>query len=445
MAKNDTSCYQIIEQYLTDRSTVNSYVDLIVDHIGQLCVVPAHKDGPQRGAQLGDLGIIEGAAIAVQSGRIAAIGPRDSIRERYVTDTSIDARGQLVTPGLVDPHTHLIWAGDRAEEFERRLLGATYQEIMLSGGGINHTVRKTRAASLLELVEQAKARLDRMLQHGTTTVECKTGYGLDRDTEISMLSAIALLDVEHPIDLVPTFLGAHAIPSEYVNNPDGYVELLIEQMIPAAASWQAEHWPGPLYCDVFCDNGYFTVEQTRRIFEAAQQAGMALRIHADEFATLGGTALAVEMGATSADHLLVTTPADAELLGQARTVAILLPATPFGLNIENTAPAKMLIEANAAVALATDCNPGTAWCESMQLVLALATRTLGLSPAQALAAATINAAFALDRGERIGSLETGKQADLVIWDAPDYRHLSYRFGANLAQTVIKNGQVVVGG
>src|SRR5262249_52017918 len=224
------------------------------------------------------------------------------------------------------------------------------------------------------------------------------------------------------IDLIPTFLGAHAIPPEYADDSDSYVELLVEKVIPAAAAWQAEHWPGLMYCDVFCEEGAFSLEQTQQVLEAGQMAGMPLRVHADEFASLGATALAVEMGARSVDHLLATTQEDVERLASSNTMAIFLPATPFGLGIENTAPAKQLVEAGGAIAIATDCNPGTAWCESMQMVLALATRALRLTPAEALAAATINAAYSVDRGERVGSVEAGKQADLVIWDVADYRH-----------------------
>jgi len=422
---------------------MNSYVDLIIDHIGQLCTIPAHDSEPQRGHRLGDLRLVENAAVVIQNERIMAIGPRENILASYNAADIIDAQGKVVTPGLIDPHTHLIWAGDRAEEFEQRLKGATYQAIMAAGGGINRTVQSTRAATLTDLIEQGKKRLDLMLRHGTTTAEVKTGYGLNPETEINMLNAIALLDMECEMEVVPTFLGAHAIPPEYASDPDAYVSLITERMIPMVAAWQAEHWPGPLYCDVFCETGAFTLDQTRRILEAAQVASLKLRVHADEFVSIGGTALAVEMGATSVDHLLATTPEDVKRIGNSNTIAILLPATPFGLGIPNTAPAKALIEANAIIALATDCNPGTAWCESMQMPLALATRTLGLTQAQALAAATINAAFAVDRGDVVGSIEVGKQADLVIWDVPDYRHLGYRFGANLAQTVIKKGKIVV--
>jgi imidazolonepropionase len=421
---------------------MTEHVNLIVDNVSQLCAIPAHNGGPQRGLALGDLGIIANAAIAIHDGRIVAAGLRESVLDSYKATYLLNAEGRIVTPGFVDPHTHLIWAGDRAEEFEKRLAGATYQEIMAAGGGINRTVRDTRAADLLDLVEQASLRLDRMLRYGTTTVECKTGYGLDLETEINMLNTIALLDTEHPIDLVPTFMGAHAIPPEYASKSDDFVALVVKEMIPVVAAWKGDHWPGSLYCDVFCDEGAFTLEQTRLILEAAREVGMPLRVHADEFAPLGATSLAVEMGATSVDHLLVTTPEDVALLGQSRTIATLLPATPFGLGIRNTAPALALLGAGAAIALATDCNPGTAWCENMQLVLALATRALRLTVAQALAAATINAAFAVDRGHEAGSIEVGKRADLVIWDVPDYRHLGYRFGSNLVYSVIKNGTAI---
>lgn len=404
--------------------------------------MPAHNGGPQRGQNLGDLGLIRMAALAIRDGRIVAAGPRAEIIPAYEARLTVSAGGRVVTPGLVDSHTHLVWAGDRAEEFEQRINGATYTQIMAAGGGINRTVRETRAAGLSALVDQTAARLSRALTHGTTTLECKTGYGLDWHTEIDLLNAIALLDSEQPVDLVPTFLGAHAIPPEYADWPDEYVAFIIQQMLPAVCQWRDEHWPGALYCDAFCDVGAFTLDQTRKILEAARECGFPLRLHADEFESLGGVALAVELGATTVDHLLVTMPDDVALLGQSDTMAVLLPATPFGLGIANSAPAKSLLRAGAAIALASDCNPGTAWCENLQMAQALATRNLGLSPAQALAAVTINGAFAVGRGDRIGSLEPGKRADLVIWDTDDYRHLSYRFGINLVDRVFKGGVAV---
>lgn len=417
-------------------------VDLIIYNARQLCTMPLQDNGPQRGHQLGDVGMIEDGAIAIHDGEIAAIGTSDEICHSYYSATVLDVTNLVVTPGLIDPHTHAVWAGDRAAEFERRIAGVTYQQLMAEGGGINSTVRQTRAADLATLVDQTKPRLERMMQHGTTTVECKTGYGLETHTELNMLNAIAILDAELPLDLIPTFLGAHAVPPEYKNDPDVYVDLLVQEMIPAVATWKAEHWPGMLFCDVFCENGAFSVEQSRRILEAGQMAGLGLKIHSDEFESLGGTRLAIELGAASADHLVATSDEEIALLGQSNTVAVSLPCTPFGLGHHHYSRAKDMLDAGVAVAIATDCNPGTAWCESMQFAMALATRYLRLTPAQALVCATVNAAFAIGRGGEVGTLGVGKPADLVIWEIDDYRHLGYRFGSNLAKTVIKRGRVV---
>ncbi|MBI5931200.1 MAG: imidazolonepropionase [Chloroflexi bacterium] len=417
-------------------------VDLIIYNAHQLCTMPTHDNGPQRGHRLGDVGLIEDGAVAIHDGIIEAIGTSDEICGTYYSTTVLDVTNLVMTPGLVDPHTHAIWAGDRAAEFERRIAGATYQELMAEGGGINSTVRQTRAADLATLVDQAKPRLERMMQNGTTTVECKTGYGLETHTELNMLNAIAILDAEMPLDLVPTFLGAHAVPPEYKRDPDVYVDLLVQEMIPAVAAWKAEHWPDELFCDVFCEDGAFSVEQSRRILEAGQLGGLGLKIHSDEFEALGGTRLAVELGTTSADHLVATSDEEITLLGQSNTIAVSLPCTPFGLGHHHYSRAKAMLEAGAALAIATDCNPGTAWCESMQFSMALATRYLRLTPAQALACATVNAAFAIGRGGKIGTVAVGKPADLVVWEIDDYRHLGYRFGSNLAKTVVKHGKIV---
>jgi len=420
---------------------MSEQIDLLIYNIGQLCTIPAHDNRPQRGYNLGDLGLLTEAGIAIHQGVIVDVGSSNALCEAYTAASMINAGGRLATPGLIDSHTHLVWAGDRADEFEQRLAGATYQEIMEAGGGINRTVRATRAAKLNTLIEQAKARLNRMLAHGSTTVECKTGYGLNTASEIMMLNAIALLDMEHPIDVIPTFLGAHAIPPEFAHDPDAYVDLVIQEMLPAVVAWRDEHWPDILFCDVFCEVGAFNLEQTRRILEAAQAYGLELKVHVDEFETLGGARLAAEMGAISIEHVVKTPDEDIQAVAQSDTIAVALPPTPFGLAHTVYTPAARFLEAGAALAIATDCNPGTAWNENMQLVMALATRYMGLTPAQALAAATINAAFAVCRGEQVGSLEVGKLGDLVIWDVPSYQHLSYRFGSNMAHTVIKHGRV----
>ncbi len=420
-------------------------IDMLIHSAAQVCVVPAvsaagnHR--PQRGKALGDLGLILDGAVAVHQGRILETGPSAALQKRYQAAVVIDAAGSCVLPGFVDPHTHIPWMGDRANEFEQRLAGATYMEIMAAGGGIMSTVNRTRQASLEELVADNLPRLRRMLAYGTTSAEAKTGYGLDQATELKQLAAMAALNAQQPIELSLTFLPAHAVPTEYRGRTDEYVDLIIHQMLPAAAAWSAGQQI-TLFCDVFCEEEVFDVSQTRRILSAAQELGFHLKIHADEFVGLGGTALAVEMGAVSADHLVRTPAGDITALGRSDTIAVGLPGTPFGLAEQEYTPAAAILDAGGALALATDCNPGTCWCESMQMVIALACRYMRLTQAQAVAAATLNAAFAIGRGEEIGSLDAGKQADILILNTPDYRHLGYRFGTNLVQTVIKRGQVV---
>ncbi|HOU12706.1 MAG TPA: imidazolonepropionase [Anaerolineae bacterium] len=417
--------------------------DLLIHSARQLCVVPPHAHGPQRGAHLGDLGLLEDGALAIADGRVIAVGPTRELAARFHAAREIDARGKVVCPGFVDPHTHLVWMGDRAAEFEQRIAGATYMEIMAAGGGIMSTVRATRDASVDDLVAAMRPRLDRMLAHGATTVEVKTGYGLETDAELRQLEAIVALDRSHPATLVPTFLGAHAVPAEYKGRSDAYVDLVIHEMLPAVAEKSRalglERLP---FCDVFCEDGAFDLAQSRRILEAARALGFPLKIHVDEFAALGGTRLAAELGATSADHLVTTPPEDIIALGASETVAVSLPSTPFGLGHHDYTPARALLEAGAVLALATDCNPGTAWNESLPFVIALACRYLRLTPAQALVAVTLNAACALGLGDQVGSLAPGYAADAVILDAPDYRHLGYRFGVDPVALVIKRGEVV---
>ncbi|HSD84855.1 MAG TPA: imidazolonepropionase, partial [Anaerolineae bacterium] len=400
--------------------------DLLITHASQLLTIPAHDHGPQRGDRLGDLAIIADGALAISNGAIVALGPTVDLAARYPAAPIIDAGGRVVMPGFVDPHTHVVFAGDRANEFERRIAGATYMEIMNAGGGIMSTVRATRAASVEELVDQTRARLDRMLAHGTTTAEAKTGYGLETAAELKMLDAIARLDAQHPIDLVPTFLGAHAIPAEYQGRADAYTDLVVEEMLPALAHQRPTAAGQPIFVDVFCENGAFTLAQSRRILEKAQALGFALKIHVDEFEPLGGTRLGVELGAISVDHVVTTPAEEIELLGRSNTIAVSLPGTPFGLAQRGYTPAKSILAAGGALALATDINPGTTWNESLQLIVALACRYLPLTQAQALAAATINAAYAIGRGDAIGSLEIGKQADVLIMDVNDYRSIGYR-------------------
>lgn len=401
--------------------------------------------GPQRGHVLGTLGIIEDGALLFRDDKIIATGQTSDLLAAYPSEPRLDASGQVVLPGFVDPHTHIVWAGDRAAEFEMKMAGAEYLDILAAGGGILSTVRKTRLASVEQLMEETRPRLVRMFAHGTTTAEAKTGYGLESEAELRMLQTILALDAAGPLELVPTFLGAHAIPPEYKNNPQAYTDLLCAEMLPFIRQW----WAGQPstakrklpFVDVFCENKAFDLAQSRQILAKAKDLGFPLKIHADEFDNLGGASLAVALGASSADHLVKTSTADIAALGRSDTVAVSLPCTPFGLAEKEYTPAQKIIAADGLLALATDCNPGTAWNESMQFVIALACRAMKLTPAQAIAAATINAAHAVRRAEKIGSLEPGKQADILFLSVPDYRFLGYRFGTNLVQTVIKRGQV----
>lgn len=420
-------------------------VDLLVHSARQLATC-ASPDGPKRRAAMRDVGLIEDGAVAIHDGLIVAVGPSRELRSRYDAALAIDASGKLVCPGFVDPHTHVVYCGDRIDEFEQRVAGATYLEIMAAGGGIASTTRATREASVEQLIAETSRRLDSMLALGTTTVEAKTGYGLDIATELKQLDAIAALDRGHPIELVPTFLGAHALPPEYAGRPDAYVALVIEAMLPAAAAWyRGSHFRRaavPLHVDVFCERSAFDVEQSRRVLEAGIGYGLPVKAHVDEFTALGGLELALELNATSVDHLDVTAPAGIARLAASATVGVLIPAVPFNLGATRFADARAFVDAGAAIALTTDMNPGSAPCPSLPLVMAIACRYQHLVPAEALNAVTINAAHAAGLGRRLGSLERGKQADLLLVDAPDYRHLAYQLGGNLVAQVIKRGQVV---
>jgi imidazolonepropionase len=399
---------------------------------------------PQRGKELGQLGILRDGAVLIKDGLIEAVGVSGELLAKYPDEERIDAAGAVVMPGFVDPHTHLLWVGDRAAEFEMRLQGRTYLEILAAGGGILSTVNQTRQASIQTLMEETRPRLAEMLTHGTTTAEAKTGYGLQTDAELRMLQALLLLDAEGPLEIAPTFLGAHAIPPEYHNDPEGYTFLLCTEMLPTVRGWWETHLPTrPLpFVDVFCETGAFNLSQTRRILEAARSMGFPLKVHADEFDNLGGASLAAELGAVSADHLVKTSPADISALGRSNTAAIALPCTPFGLAEREYTPARAILEAGGLLALATDLNPGTAWGGDMQLTIALACRYMRLTPAEAIVAATLNAAAAINRADTIGSIEPGKQADLLILNVADYRHLGYRFGTNLVRAVIKRGKLL---
>jgi imidazolonepropionase len=386
-------------------------------------------------AQLFGSDLSDGALVS-RDGRIDWVGPTADLPPLSPDAEVIDATGQVVLPGFVDSHTHLIFAGSREDEFEQRLRGLTYQEIAERGGGINATVRRVRAASKEELKALARPRLRRLLQHGVTTVEVKSGYGLTTADEVKCLEAVAELNAEGPAELVPTFLGAHAVPPEYRSDRDGYLRLLLDEMLPEVARGRLAE-----FCDVFCEAGVFSVEESRRILTRARDLGFRLKLHADELTPLGGAELAAGMGAVSADHLLCVTDAGIDALARSGTVATLLPGTAFFLGVAY-APARRLIERGVTVALASDCNPGTCPTENLPLVGAMACTQMKMLPAEVVNALTLNAAAALGRADRIGSLEPGKQADLIVCDVPDYRHLFYHFGINPVRRVIKRGRVV---
>jgi imidazolonepropionase len=417
--------------------------DLVVINAGQLVTAAGYSGRPKRGSELAELGIITDGAVAVKEGLITAVGATAAVMEQVEAAegaTLIDAGGKVVLPGLVDPHTHLIFAGSREDEFEMKIKGAAYLDILAKGGGILSTVRSTRAAGEAELVRVGKKYLAEMLFQGTTTAEVKSGYGLNLSDELKQLRAIRTLQKTQPVELVPTFLGAHAIPVEYRGDPDAFVELVIREMLPAVErAGLAE------CCDVFCEEGVFTVEQSHRILQAARTLGFKLKLHADEIVPLGGAELAAELEALSADHLVAITGKGIEKLAASKTVAVLLPATTFCLMGTKYAPAREMIAAGVAVALAGDFNPGSSPVNSLPVVMGIACRQLKMTPAEAISAVTINAAHAIGRASELGSIEVGKKADLVIFDAADYRSIAYRFGTNLVEKVIKSGRPVVGG
>jgi imidazolonepropionase len=399
-----------------------------------------HGSAPRRGAAQRDAGLLEDAAIASADGVIVAVGPTAEVRQAVhlsAGSTVVDASGSTVVPGFVDPHTHLVFGGDRRDELQRRLAGATYAEIAAQGGGIVKTVRETRGASEEQLVAAALPRLAAMLRCGTTTVEIKSGYGLDLETELRMLRAIRTLSARQPIEISPTFMGAHEVPIEYRARRDDYVRLVVEEMIPAVAAEQLAEW-----CDVFCEQGVFTPAEARTILDAGVRHGLAPRLHADELALSGGSALAAHIGAQSADHLIYVDATHARLLAEGGVVATLLPAAAFFLKLGRFAPARLLMDAGVPVALATDLNPGGGFSPSMPFVMTMAAFAMNMTLEEALVGATINAAASLDRADRVGSLEVGKQMDAVVIDGTLADLI--RIGDTVIRSVIKRGAAVTG-
>ena len=397
---------------------------------------------PRRGQSLSNLGIIRDGALLIRDGLIAAAGTAKEMEALPEAKSAekIDVQGRVVLPGFVDSHTHLIHAAGRAEEYEMKIAGASYEEIARKGGGILNSVKKVRSATSAALKQRAQAALRQFAEYGTTTIEAKSGYGLDASNELKILALHQELNVEQPIEIVSTFLGAHVVPAEYRGRKHGgedYVHQIIEKLIPEVARQGLAE-----FCDVFCDRGAFTEAQSKSILELGMKHGLAARIHAEQLTRSGATQLAVRLGAASCDHLEQMNRADIRALAKSKTVATLLPGCDFHLGLKQYAPARALIEAGATVALATDYNPGTSPTLSMPMILSLACNQLRMTPAEAITAATINAAFSLRRDNRIGSLEVGKQADLAVFDVEDYREIPYYFGVNKCWMTLKKGQIV---
>ncbi|MDQ2747264.1 MAG: imidazolonepropionase [Acidobacteriota bacterium] len=417
-------------------------VDLIIENAAQL--VTCFSGGkPKRGKAMADVGIIENGALAIADGKIIAVGEAGEIKKNFQSENRIDASRKVVCPAFVDPHTHIVFAGNRLNEFELKIKGADYLEILETGGGILSTVRQTRAASLESLIEQTRPRLDAMLACGTLTAEVKTGYGLSTESELKMLEAIFALDKIHPIDLIPTFLPAHTFPSEFKGKEDAYVDLICDEMLPEAKSVISYQLSVVSYfVDVFCEQNAFNLVQSRRVLETAKKLGFGLKAHVDEFNNLGGAKLAIELGATSIDHLDATSDEEIALLAKSNTIGIVTPTVNFNFGSTHFADARKMIDANCAIAVSTDYNPGSAPCPSPPLAMAIACRYQKLLPSEAFNAATINAAFAIGSGEKTGSLEVGKQADVLILDTTYYRQIAYEFGANFVETIIKSGKII---
>ncbi|MCF7890222.1 imidazolonepropionase [Candidatus Bipolaricaulota bacterium] len=406
----------------------------ILTNVGQL-VTPRGTEF-KSGSEMNELSVTRDRAVLIEDGVIVEVGDPGDFTDLDAEQLEvIDAGGKPVLPGFIDPHTHFVFSGYRAEEFQMRLDGKSYEEIAREGGGITSSVNFTREAPHSQLKKESRERLRSMVRFGVTTVEGKSGYGLDKKTELKQIKVMRELDAETPLDIAPTFLGAHSIPPEYSDRRDEYVDFVIQEVVPPASDRGAE------FCDVFCDRGAFTVEESRRILNEGKKAGLIPKIHADEIAGTGGAELGAEVGAISADHLLKTSDDGFKKIKEESVVAVLLPITAFSLK-EDYARGKYMIDKGLPVSLATDFNPGSCYSESIPLLISLSTLYMNMSVEETITALTLNAAAAIDRADTVGSIEPGKQADLIILDAPDYKHLSYNIGVNLVGRVIKEGEEV---
>jgi len=415
-------------------------ISLIIRNARQLLTLRSDQKGPRTGEHTEDVGIIEDGAVAVSEGELVAVGKTEEVSGQIKIDKEtkvVDAKDKVVLPGFVDCHTHPVFASTREEEFEMRIKGKTYKEIAAAGGGIKSSVKALRSKSKEELIQLTLPRLDMMLSYGTTTIEAKSGYGLSLEDEIKMLEVIEELNQIHPIDLVPTFLGAHEVPEEYRGRRDDYIELITQKMMPEVAKRKLA-----VFCDVFCEKGVFDIEESRKILTAAKNHGFKLKLHADQLTSLGGAKLAAQLGAVSADHLEFIDQEGIQMMKEVGVIGVLLPGACFGLGIRDYPPARKMIDQGLPVALATDFNPGSSMTESVPIILSLACLIMRMSPAETMVASTINSAYAVDKGKEIGSIEKGKKADLVIWKVQNYKEIPYHFGVNLVEQVIKDGKVV---
>ena len=392
---------------------------------------------PKIGKQMQDIGLIADGAIAISDGLIVDYGNTKPIREKYQAHEYYDASGKTVLPGFVDPHTHPVFVNTREDEFAMRLAGKSYVDIAKSGGGIRSTINTTRSADESTLFALAAKRIKKMIQLGTTTLEAKSGYGLDTDSELKQLRVIQALNDSIPIDIVPTFMGAHEYPTEYKDNHNKYIDILCNEMIPAVAAHGIAK-----FCDIFTEAHVFSIEESFKVLSAAASHGLKLKMHADEIEPIGGAELAAKMGCISADHLGAASDDGIIAMKEAGVIPVLLPGTLFSLRSKSYARARFMIENDLAVAIATDYNPGSCNCDSMSMVITLACLQMNMSPEEALAASTINAAWAIDKQDVVGSIETGKYADIVVWDIPTYRFIPYHFGSSHIESVFKKGKVI---